>query len=77
MYYQNLSDLPQDVQETLPEAGQQLYMGAFNDAWQRYDPESDSSEASKHDVVHREAWAIVEEAYVREGNRWVQRKKFD
>lgn len=77
MHYKDLSDLPQEVKQTLPEDGQKIYLSAFNDAWERYEPEDDSSEASKKDVVHREAWAVVEETYTQEGNRWVQKKDLE
>jgi cation transport regulator len=62
MPYRSLSELPESVQKHLPKHAQQIYLRAYNNAWNEYrDPRKrrDSLEAT----AHRVAWAAVKEVY--------------
>lgn len=75
MTMNNRSDLPKDVQNSLPEAGQQLYLNAYNEAYKSYEQEKvENKDADREEMAHRQAWAAVREVYELQGNRWVQIK---
>lgn len=45
MPYERSEDLPEDVQDALPEHAQDIYREAFNSAWEQYeDPEKTGKE---------------------------------
>ena len=75
MPYDNVSDLPDGVQNNLPEHAQTIYMEAYNSAWKQYkDPDKRRNEASREEVAHQVAWSAVEQSYHKndQGN-WVKR----
>lgn len=75
MPYKHLSDLPDSVKDHLPKHGQEIYMSAYNSAWEQYeDPDKRKNEATREEVSHRVAWSAVKEVYEKDGNRWVQKK---
>ena len=64
MPYQNLSDLPASVRDNLPEHAQEIYMEAFNSAWEQYDrPEERRGDATREETAHKVAWAAVKRVY--------------
>lgn len=75
MPYQNLSDLPSSVQDSLPEHAQEIYLEAFNNAYGEYDrPEERREGASREETAHRVAWAAVKKVYDKnDEGRWVRR----
>lgn len=75
MPYDRLEDLPESVRNSLPRHAQEIYMRAFNSAWEQYaDPEKRRGDDTREETAHKVAWAAVKQGYVRgsEGN-W-QRK---
>ncbi len=75
MAYQNLTDLPDQVQNSLPEHAQEIYLEAFNSAWQQYDqPEERRGDNTREETAHAVAWAAVKKVYEKNGEgRWVRR----
>jgi cation transport regulator len=75
MPYQNLSDLPASVQDNLPEHAQEIYLEAFNSAYDQYDqPDERREGASREETAHRVAWAAVKKVYEKnDEGRWVRR----
>jgi cation transport regulator len=64
MPYERLSDLPAGVKNNLSKHAQEIYMKAFNSAWQDYkDPDSRYGDASREETAHRVAWAAVKKVY--------------
>ncbi len=57
MPYKELHELPPAVQEHLPHHAEEIYLAAYNSAYERYD--GDESQA------HRVAWAAVEMQYAK------------
>ena len=55
MPYKELSDLPEQVRDNLPDHGQEIYRAAFNSAWQEYGQDEERA--------HRVAWAAVKNSY--------------
>jgi len=78
MPYENLSDLPDSVQNNLPKQAQEIYKEAYNSAWNEYgNPEDRQGDASREETSHRVAWAAVKEKYKKENGRWIKKKSSD
>ncbi|MDI3261757.1 MAG: ChaB family protein [Fulvimonas sp.] len=64
MPYARIADLPESVRRHLPPHAQEIYLEAFNHAWETYaDPAKRRGGASREEVAHRVAWAAVEHVY--------------
>ncbi|GAB4515411.1 MAG: putative cation transport regulator ChaB [Anaerolineae bacterium] len=64
MPYKNLSDLPDNVRDNVPKHAQEIYLAAYNSAWEQYDePEERRGDASREETAHRVAWAAVKNKY--------------
>ncbi|AEH60813.1 ChaB family protein [Methanosalsum zhilinae DSM 4017] len=75
MPYDKLSDLPASVRNNLPKNAQEIYMKAFNNAWNQYDdPEKRRGDKSQEEVAHSVAWSAVKEKYQKnEDGEWVKK----
>lgn len=69
MPYHTISDLPDAVQGSLPKHAQEIYLEAFNSAWEEYVGARDREE-----MAHRVAWAAVKKVYKKEREKWVPKK---
>ncbi|MCL5291495.1 MAG: ChaB family protein [Actinobacteria bacterium] len=68
MPYDVNEDLPQRVQNVLPDHAQDIYREAFNHAWDRYGQDEVRA--------HKIAWAAVKKEYEKgPGGKWVLKKK--
>jgi cation transport regulator len=75
MPYQSLSALPESIRKNLPRHAQEIYLAAFNNAWEEYrDPEDRRGKAAREEVAHRVAWAAVKQQYEKTGDIWRHRK---
>lgn len=71
MPYHNRSELPQSVQDSLPRHAQDIYLAAFNNAWDEYrDPDDRRCKASREEVARKVAWAAVKQQYGKSGDEW-------
>ncbi|MDG9669351.1 ChaB family protein [Hahella sp. CR1] len=71
MPYDRLSELPNNVSQVLPKHAQEIYLAAFNHAWDQYrDPEDRRGDASRDETARRVAWSAVKEKYVKRDGRW-------
>ena len=76
MPYTSPSDLPDNVRNVLPAHAQEIYMEAFNSAWDQYDrPEERRGDSSREETAHRVAWAAVKNKYKKdeETGRWKEK----
>jgi cation transport regulator len=76
MPYTSTSDLPDNVRNVLPSHAQEIYMEAFNSAWEQYDrPEERRGDSSREETAHRVAWAAVKNKYEKdeETGRWKEK----
>lgn len=64
MTYQDRSELPDTLQRTLPEAAQDVYIDAYNQAM-RGDTATPSGELSNESAAHAVAWQAVEQEFER------------
>jgi cation transport regulator len=77
MPYNSLSDLPVAVKDHLPEHAQEIYMKAFNSAWEDYkDPDSRFGNTSREETAYRVAWAAVKKVYEKDEKtgQWKQKR---
>lgn len=80
MPYQSLKDLPDSVRDNLPKHAQEIYISAFNSAWEQYDkPEERRGDATREETAHRVAWAAVKQSYEKDekSGQWQAKDKED
>jgi cation transport regulator len=56
------------VRSHLPAHAQDIYLAAFNNAWEEY-----ASREDREVVAHKVAWAAVKKQYVKVGKEWVRK----
>ena len=76
MPYKNEKDLPESVQNVLPEHAQKIYLEAFNSAWDEYkNPEDRIGAASREETAHKVAWSAVKKTYEKDEKTGNWKKK--
>jgi cation transport regulator len=75
MPYNNIKDLPDNIQNVLPKHAKEIYLKAFNHAWEEYEnPEKRKTDESREEVSHKVAWAAVKTKYHKdESGNWVEK----
>ena len=74
MPYERNAELPESVQQNLPDGAQTIYRKAFNHAWDEYESSNDRrSGDSREEVAHKVAWAAVKQTYHKRNERWVKK----
>ncbi len=73
MTYSKLSELPQQVKNVLPFHGQEIYLAAFNNAWDEYkNPKDRYTDGGREETAHKVAWSAVKNVYHKnESGEWV------
>ncbi len=77
MPYKKTTDLPDSVKDNLPDHAQDIYMEAYNSAWDEYDtPEERRGDASREETAHRVAWSAVKKTYEKDekSGKWHAKK---
>ena len=67
MPYVTTSDLPPAVRR-LPPHAQEIFLSAFNSAWQSY---AGRGPHKQEEIAFRVAWAAVKKRYRKQGETWV------
>ena len=76
MLYNSLDELPDSVRDNLPNHAQEIYMKAFNNAWDEYaDPKERRGDASREETAHKVAWAAVKNVYKKDEESGEWKKK--
>ncbi|MFO7559335.1 MAG: ChaB family protein [Desulfobacterales bacterium] len=71
MPYENLKSLPKPVRNVLPMHAQEIYLAAFNNAWEQYkDPKERKGNDTREEVAHKVAWAAVKQKYQKKADQW-------
>lgn len=71
MPYKTITSLPDSVKKHLPEHAQEIYLAAYNNAWQEYRDAGDRrGRASREEVAHKVAWAAVKHKYEKASGTW-------
>jgi cation transport regulator len=73
MPYDSKSELPKSVRDNLPDHAQEIYLEAYNSAWDQYsDPDDRREGQSREETAHRVAWSAVKQVYEKDedSGRW-------
>lgn len=76
MLYKSKSHLPENVRNVLPDHAQEIYLEAYNSAWEQYDkPEERRGDSSREETAHRAAWPAVKNKYEKddETGKWKEK----
>ena len=67
MPYNTIRELPENVRDHLPKHAQEIYIAAFNSAWEEYNHDEERS--------YKVAWSAVKKTYTKdeESGRWVKK----
>jgi cation transport regulator len=68
MFYTETSQLPVTIRETLPAQAQQIYMDAYNEAWE-LQPAGGHHGLSPESIAHQIAWDALNQEYVHDVKR--------
>jgi cation transport regulator len=64
MPYRGISDLRKNLRDVLPKHAQEIYVKAYNSAFEEYkDPDDRRHDDSREETAHRVAWAAVKKTY--------------
>ena len=77
MPYRTINDLPESVRDNVPEHAQEIYLAAFNSAWEQYDkPSERRGDDTREETAHQVAWAAVKRKYQKDekSGKWRPRK---
>jgi cation transport regulator len=78
MPYKSISELPESVRDHLPKHAQEIYVAAFNSAWEQYDkPEERRGDATREETAHKVAWSAVKNDYEKDEKTgdWKRKKE--
>lgn len=78
MRYETIKDLPDTLQDVLPEEAQRLYLTTYQRVWDEYKPAM-GGEMDRESVAHRQAMKAVDEAFVldKASSNWVPREELE
>jgi cation transport regulator len=68
MPYRSIVDLPPGVSEHLPIHAQEIFLAAFNNAFDQY-----AGRPDRESAAFRVAWAAVKRKYRKIGNQWIEK----
>jgi cation transport regulator len=64
MPYDEIDELPEQVRFNLPRDAQNIFMKAYNSAWDQYkDPKKRRGSESRGEVANKVAWSAVKKQY--------------
>ncbi len=74
MPYDTRSDLPDSVTSALPKHAQDIFLAAYNNAYDEYaDPEDRDGDDSREEVAFKVAWSAVKQSYHKsDSGNWVK-----
>lgn len=72
----DVNELPEGVYEALPPAGREIYLDAYNAAYENYAVQNGvNSETERVAAAHKAAWDAVRELYVQQSATGTWRRK--
>jgi cation transport regulator len=78
MPYKTVSELPDRVKDNIPRHAQEIYMKAYNNAWDQYkDPDERRGDDTREETAHTVAWAAVKNEYEKDDKSGRWKKKQD
>ena len=71
MPFNSREELPDRVRKVLPAHAQEIYLSAYNNAWDEYKRAEKRRDADRETVAHKVAWSAVKQVYEKgESGRW-------
>ena len=72
MPYHTIDELPENVSRVLPKHAQEIFLEAFNHAYDEYkDPVERRGDADREETAFRVAWAAVKKKYEKgDDDKW-------
>lgn len=79
MPYNSISDLPADIKRVLPKEAQEIYLKAFNAAFEQYkEPVKRRFGEPLEEVAIKVAWSAVKKKYEKNDlGSWVKKSRLD
>lgn len=75
MPYDSVSDLPDSVKKNLPKHAKEIYLAAYNSAWEQYaKPKDRRGDDTREETAHKVAWSAVKKKYRKKDDKWVLKK---
>lgn len=75
MPYDKNKDLPNSVKDNLPSHAQDIYLAAYNSAWNQYeDAEDRDNDRSREETAHAVAWSAVKNTYEKQDGEWQKKE---
>lgn len=76
MPFEKISELPEQVKNTLPKHGIDIYGATNNNAWEEYKKPADRKDNdSREETSHKVAWAAVKKVYQKsDSGKWEKNK---
>lgn len=69
MPYKEIEDLPPRVKKNLPRHAAEIYVSAYNNAWNEY-----REKKNREATAHRVAWSVVKKSYQKDASgHWVRK----
>jgi len=76
MPYTSIDELPKNVAGVLPKHAQEIFIAAFNNAYDEYkDPKDRRGGEDREEVAHKVAWSAVKKKYEKtDDGKWHEKK---
>lgn len=76
MPYKTIGDLPDSIRNHLPEHAQEIFLEAFNHAWEEYaDPAKRRTDSPLDVIARKVAWSAVKKQYEKDEKTGIWKKK--
>jgi cation transport regulator len=69
MQYETVKQLPVTIRDVLPEGAKEVYLKAYNQAWENYDKDARMG-LDQEGLAHQQAWMAVRHEYVFDLDKW-------
>lgn len=72
MPYRSIDELPEGPRNVLPRHALEIYLKAFNNAYEQYkEPSERRDDADREETAHKVAWNAVKQSYEKgEDGKW-------
>jgi cation transport regulator len=71
MPYNKITELPENIKNVLPEHAREIYLAAYNNAWEQFSSDDRRNSESKNEVTaHKVAWSAVKQKYKKVDGQW-------
>ena len=69
MTYETVKQLPVTIRDVLTDKAKEIYLKAYNQAWEEYDKDAHMG-LNQKGLAHQQAWTAVQHEYVFDLDQW-------